>query len=356
MGKSEIVKKTKKTNKVIVLPGATEIYQSNRVTNARLNKGHTNIQNRLIIAVIKNLQEAIRKSMDGEDYTQLGLFKEDETTIRVGVRLSEITDPKQYKEVIEAANGLMDMKLDLKSPMGKDYISITNLVTRMEVPIKENGRSVLYMHMYKDVAKNLIDVDRVNGKPSQYTKYLYEVAMNASSKYTSKIYMLISSWKEKGGFQMKLEEFRKKLGIADNEYKEYAQFKRRVLLPAQNELEGKADCWFNCKANDFEVREGRSVVTLCFKVIKPELQQHLETLVEGVRNLLRTHFRFQPMHMVRLQYIFANFSQERYEKMVNKIVDLTERIKEMKGKDGQINDVASYAVTSLVKMFPVELK
>lgn len=351
--KAPVVRKTKKRGKEVVLAGTTEIYQPNRITNGRFT-GFTLIQSKVLISIIKQLQDAIKKSMSGEDYTQMTLFKENDSNIRIGIPLADLTTPNHYADVLLAAEGMMDLKMKLKSPIGKDYISIASLISRIEVPKLEKGRSILYVQMDKDVASKLIDVDKNGrGQPAHYTKYLYEVALSSKNKYTYKLYWLISSWKSKGGFYITLAELRHNLGLEETEYPEYRKFKQRVLVPAQAELENKADCWFNCAVPDFEKREGRAVVGLNFKIIVPELQEHLQALADQARNMLRSHFRLQDAHMARLEHIFdKNFSKARYDQLVLKLTELRDYIRSKSGSESQVIDVPSYTTATLVKIFP----
>ena len=53
-----------------------------------------------------------------------------------------------------------------------------------------------------------------------FTQFIKEIAFNASSKYTIRLYMLISSWKNKGGFSIDMGKFRKWLKL-ENKYNDY---------------------------------------------------------------------------------------------------------------------------------------
>jgi hypothetical protein len=352
MSKEETKQTSKKNTKEIILAGQTEIYQSNRITNGRF-VGFTLIQSRILISIIKHLQDAVKKSMNSDDYTQLALFREDSDSIMMGITLSEIASPKQYKEVAEAAEGLMNLKIKLKSPIGKDYVSIASLVNRIEKPRLTNGKSILYFKMDKDVASKLIEVDKNNkGVPIHYTKYFYEVAIKARCKYTYKLYWLISSWKTKGGFYITLDELRTSLGLNPDEYLVFSQFKRRVLLPAQKELMETSDCWFNCSAPDFEMRDGKKVTSLYFKVITRGIKEDLLSKIIHLQGMLRLHFRFTDSHINQLNPLFTEgFTYEKYELFQNKLLDLNNYISGVRNTDKRVNDIASYTLSSLLKAF-----
>jgi plasmid replication initiation protein len=108
---------------------------------------------------------------------------------------------------------------------------------------------------------------------------------------------LISSWKSKGGFTISIADFREMLMLGDK-YPTYKDLKARVIKPAQDELFEKADCWFNCNTRDFEIRKGRTVTQLHFKVIVPDLKQLKEVKKQKIIEMLRIHFGFKEEHLL----------------------------------------------------------
>ena len=158
--------------------------------------------------------------------------------------------------------------------------------------------------MEKRVAKMLIDIDLDKyTRPVNYTKYIFEIAQSARTKYTSRIYKLIASWKAKGDFLISFDEFRTMLGVEDK-YKYFRDVKKYILLPVQKELLEKADCWFNCEANDFIVKKGRQVTYLHFKVFSQEYLQKELQLKDYIRYLLRTHYSFSNDDLEEINLIF----------------------------------------------------
>ena len=53
--------------------------------------------------------------------------------------------------------------------------------------------------------------------------------------------MLISSWKEKGGFSIYVDRFRKFLKLEDK-YPEFKDLYKRVIRPVYDDLFEQADC------------------------------------------------------------------------------------------------------------------
>lgn len=358
-----IEKVTKKRKDTIVLPGETTIYQSNRITHGKF-KGFTLLQSKILLCLIKNLQREIKTNMSGGNWTEgikdlrkeinqrewvQGKIFDDKGMLQVSLKLSEITKPRQYKDVYEAAKELQSISVELKSPQD-GYMRIASLIPIMDVPKLVNGNSTLLISMFKEVAEKIIEVDKkITGQPQFFTKYLYEVAMAAKNKYTYKLYMIISSWKEKGGFKISYTELREQLGLSEEVYPEYASFKRCILIPVQKELEKKADCWFNCKEKTFEIRERKKVVSLNFKVIVPEMVDDIEAKIENIKHLLRMHLKFKDTHMKALAPLFSNdMTQEKVNSITNKVTDIYTYISSVRHTEKKVADEAAYTVKSLL--------
>lgn len=339
---------TKKRKEEIILPGQTFIYQSNRVTNGRF-EGFTLTQYKLLAAVMLQFQKAIQLEMEGKDWRQGDLFTDENNKdmVRVGIPLSYISKPNQYPDIVAQAKGLMNAKATLKSSQGDDYISIASIVTRIDVPKKEKGQSVLYMHLYKDVAHTLIQIEKnIQGKPKNFTRFLYEVAISATNKYTPKLYMILCSWRAKGGFYITLEKLRRDLGLEDDEYPNYYDFKKRILIPVQSDLEKKADCWFNCSDKTFEDKKGKKVVGLNFKVIVPEAEEDKTDKADYCRQLLRMHAGFKDEHLAQLEPVFrGDFN---IADVLFKIQELVFYVKENNSK---ISNPVSYIIKSMLNQF-----
>lgn len=349
-GKKDVkIVKTAKRGTELVLPGTqTVIYQSNRITQGRFE--FSLMQMKLFVSVIKGLQEPIIHNMSGKDYMQLSIFSEqpDSPIVTIPILLKELVTPSHYKEIHAAAVDLMDIKIKLKNIKEKDYITISNLFTAVSLPSKANkGGTMIYVEMYKTTAQQLIDIDRnLAGKPAHYTKYLFEVVANANCKYTPLLYQKISSWKSKGGFRIKLEDLRFDLGLTENEYPAFSDFKRRVLKPVQEDLERKADCWFNADADDFAEREGKKVVFLNFKVITPEIEDTYKVKAESFKHLLMTHYRCTQEQVNQLDPIFRG--EFDYAALVEKFQQVKEHIENNRVS---INDRQQYMIRSLLNEF-----
>lgn len=339
---------TKKRREEVILPGDTYIYQSNRVTNGSFPDFNI-YHSKIFVCIIKNLQKAITAEINGQDWRQLNIFEETEggNFLKIGIPLSEIASHNNYKQVLECFEGLRTFPITIESPVGKQYDRITGLITEYDRPKRIHGKSVVFVNMRKQVAEQLIQISKNKlGAPVLFTRYLYEVVMSARNKYTWRIYTLISSWKKKGGFYISLEQFREILGLKADEYKSYADIKRFILKPAQDELDHKADCWFNCAEKDFEQKEGRRVTGFYFKVITPELSDTRQLKADNISELLRRHCGFKNDDIDEIKEILTPYAD--LDAIIIKIMQLLEYVKERKA---DIGNPRQYIKLTLLKMF-----
>jgi len=323
------------------------IYQPNRITNAIYD--YSLIQERLLNALIFKLQDAIKEHWNGHDYTRLSLFQEfqNDKTYSFQILLKEISTPQNYAHVKDAIKGLASIIVEI--PYRDEYtkkqmLHYTGLI-RANVPKDNERTSYIEIEIEKEVAKLLIEIDiNKQGQPINYTRFGYEIAQHASSKYTSRIYKLICSWKKKGGFIIRLEDFRQWLGI-EGKYKYYNDFKKHILLPVQKELLEKADCWFNCQEAGFASKDGNSVTHLHFKIITMELMEQEGKQIEYVKYLLRTHYHFTEKHLDALNPILCGSNAKG---IITKLLHLSEYIS---NKNIKITDIPSYVITTLNNEF-----
>lgn len=350
-----IAKKTKKKGVEIIMPGNTALFQSNRITNAKY-RGFSLMQSKLFVSIIKRLQEYIILDMNGGDYKQLELFNGRTANIEIGFAMSEIAHPSHYKEVSEAADALQTLQFQFKNTKRDGYTDNANLIAKISRQDRVDGKSFLYLTILPEVAEQLIIIDKnsMTRRPQYYTSYLYEVAMAAKSKYTIKLYWLLSSWKEKGGFSISYEKLREQLGINIDtdesgkylEYPKYAEFKRFVLIPVQKDLEKKSNLWFHSAERGFETRVGKNVVSLNFKIITPEFEEENNIQLNNIRQLLKMHASFTQENLEQLRSIFT--PETNIEKLKFRVVEIIHYTKE---NSATINLPQAYIIKSLLKEF-----
>jgi hypothetical protein len=254
----------------VMQPKGTTLQISNHVINARYN--YSLIQERIFNYLIYHCQQYIKAVREGMPVLQLQLFDDLDSNnqINIVIPLNQISAPCDYPNVRDSLVKMREVTVsvrykDQKGHLWRDY---TGVIDSFSMPEGKERSNYVIAKMRKDVAEMLVSMDRrsSDGVPINFTSFKYEVCMSSKNKYTPRIYKLIASWKNKGGFYITLDELRIMLDLK-NKYKDVEAIKRRILRPVQEELQQNGDCWFNMDDTEFEVKEGKRVVGFRFKVI-----------------------------------------------------------------------------------------
>ena len=102
-----------------------------------------------------------------------------------------------------------------------------------------------------------------------YGHYSHSKALTLKNKYTVRLYWLICSWRNRGGFVISLDTFRKILQLGRG-YEKFSNIVSRVLAPAQEQLQACFPIWFQYRLYDLE---GRRRIAFKIKVILPQEEQ-----------------------------------------------------------------------------------
>ena len=153
----------------------------------------------------------------------------------------------------------------------------------MTLYVRENSYSKFFtIDVDRDIVKVLLEIN------CGFTKYMKQIAFRSQSKYTIRIYSLISAWKVKGGFSIRLDKFRKWLGL-QNKYPSYNDLYRRTIKVAYKELFENTDCWFEV-AEVYDQAVNGEPYKLNFKIISSKMLQternRLDNGIESMKNIL----------------------------------------------------------------------
>jgi plasmid replication initiation protein len=186
----------------------------------------------------------------------------------------------------------------------------------------------------------------------EFVKYELGNVIHIKNIYSIRIYELLKQYQKIGKRNFDIQTLRNTLGIKDNEYKQFCDFRRWVLKVAQQELAEKTDISFEweeekknqkCVAITFiiskqnsdqltEEQEGR----LVFEA-KPESEEKTEPpLNEQVE-------RLASMGVTRstAEQIAAEFDQERIERAI--------AYTKGKQQEGGVKNAAAFVVTAIKK-------
>ena len=148
-----------------------------------------------------------------------------------------------------------------------------------------------------------------------YSKYLLEVAFNASSSNVMKLYQYVSHhyWNKKMKMELDIEEIREWLQLGDK-YSQSKDFRQRILEPTIKELKEKADVYFDIareqdkktgKWKKAAIKNGRQIIGWKINIFKKatnkeEISKATE-FEQNIRNYLSEYFKLKPMDIVSLE-------------------------------------------------------
>jgi hypothetical protein len=102
----------------------------------------------------------------------------------------------------------------------------------------------------------------------QFTNYYLKHIARLRSIYSIRIYELLKSYQRFGRKKFTIEHLRTIFQIPPDQYTQYNYFKRRVILPSQQELRDQTDIYFEFE----EIKEGRKVTAILF-LIHPNINK-----------------------------------------------------------------------------------
>ncbi|WP_290015192.1 replication initiation protein RepM [Acinetobacter pittii] len=105
-------------------------------------------------------------------------------------------------------------------------------------------------------------ISMISRLQDQFTRYLLDQVSNFKSKYSIRLYEIVSQWVNNGGLSKKyaIDELRAMLGLEEDEYKTMSLFKKNVLDKAVKEIKDKSYLYIEYK----QYRTGRSISHIKF--------------------------------------------------------------------------------------------
>ena len=201
------------------------VVKDNALINASYNLELT--EQRLIMLAIINARES------GQGITadsKLEIHASDYS------KLFNVSADASYKALKEAVNNLFNRQFSYTAEYkrtGKIGIVRSRWVSRI---FYVDDLALLEITFAPDV------VPLITRLEERFTKYEAKQVAHLTSKYATRLYELLIAWREAGKVpQIELIEFRKRLGLLDNEYTAMSDFKKRVLEPSIKQINEHTD-------------------------------------------------------------------------------------------------------------------
>ena len=182
-------------------------------------------------------------------------------------KLFNVSADASYKALKEAVNNLFNRQFSYTAEYkrtGKIGIVRSRWVSRI---FYVDDLALLEITFAPDV------VPLITRLEEQFTKYEAKQVAHLTSKYATRLYEILISWREVGKTPIfELQQLRKNLGVEDDEYQRMHHFKSRVLETAITQINEHTDI----KATYEQHKQGRTITGFSFK-FKQKVQPKIET-------------------------------------------------------------------------------
>ena len=119
----------------------------------------------------------------------------------------------------------------------------------------EKGNGIIKLQLSNHLKPYLLELKQ------NFTKYELINILSLRSKYSIRLYELLKSYLWQGGWQVSVKEIRELLET-EGKYKEFKDFRKRVLNPAIEEINGYTDLQIEIST----LKRGKSISHLHFKI------------------------------------------------------------------------------------------
>ncbi|CAN2044895.1 putative Initiator Rep protein WH1 domain-containing protein [Candidatus Magnetomoraceae bacterium gMMP-1] len=163
--------------------------------------------------------------------------------------IAELKGKSFYSELIKITNSLQDKRVPIPDN--------PNLMVRWLASCEyKEGQGCIEIEISQKLKPYLLQLKK------RFTQYQLKNVIKMKSAYSIRMYELLKQYEKIAERVFSLENLKTILGIQSNQYKLYADFRRRVLLQAEKEINQKSDLSFTFT----EKKRGRKVIGIVFKI------------------------------------------------------------------------------------------
>ncbi|MBF7699353.1 replication initiation protein RepM [Acinetobacter pollinis] len=230
--------------------------------NALINASYSLslVEQRLILLATVSVRENVHKmNLDCLDSKPIMISASDY------INTFHVDPSVAYKSLKEACKTLFARQFSYQENVGG---RIANMTSRwvQKIGYIDNSATVVFTFA-DDVLPLITELQK------HFTSYEIKQTAYLSSGYAVRLYELLIAWRSSGKTpQIKLEDFRAKMGVLKHEYQRMGQFKEKVLHIALEQINKHTDI----KATYEQHREGRSIVGFSFKFKQKQVKKPIE--------------------------------------------------------------------------------
>jgi plasmid replication initiation protein len=218
------------------------VVKSNQLVQSRMN--WTKLEHRVVAMLVAQLKKEDDK------------FEEQRVYIKDIADLSGRDGKSLYDQAEEICRKLLDQKIQVRTQTddGRRRYKGYNCMSTCEYV---EGSGYIEAKFNEDMKPFLLQLKR------RFTQYNLKCFMRLSSQHSMRIYELLKMREGIKYLRIEIEELREIL-CCEHSYNRFTDFKRWVLEKAREELQEKADIYFNYKVT----RDGQTPVSVNFLIKK----------------------------------------------------------------------------------------
>lgn len=169
----------------------------------------------------------------------------------------------------EATKKLISRVYSIEEESG-DFLQV-NLVASAKHIRNNNGNDLVELELSPDIRPYLFQLKR------NFTAFQFRMALSLRSKFSKRIYEMLSQHKEEGIMKITVEKLKFRLGLInpttkEEQYKEWSTFSAQVLEVAKKELQLYTNIAFTYTLQ----KTGRKFTTITFHIRTKPVQTFLE--------------------------------------------------------------------------------
>lgn len=260
------------------------------------------------------------------------------------------TSQDVYHRVSNEVRDLMDKTIHFVEKIEEREFDIhLNLVSKVA---HEKGTGQIYVDMHPDIRDMLLDLKKY------FTRVPVVELIACRSIYGQRLYELLYQFEDTGVRLMEVEELRQKLNL-QNKYKNFYDFRKRVLKQAQKDVEAHTNMSFTWK--EIKARKGRKIERLLFDIeVSDPTQTELDFQAPKVdmskHKTLQNHLReICQLSESSVKKVLRHLEKSPDDKQVfHQLVHKTElRIKDGENDNAQpLGNVEAWALALFEKTIP----
>jgi plasmid replication initiation protein len=159
-------------------------------------------------------------------------------------------DPRLAYTEVRKISRVLQQKI-IHVPVGLDVVEV-GILTKARY---RAGEGRVWLRIDEDLLPHIL------GLREQFTKYRIKDVYQFSSAHTWRVYELLRQFKEIGRREIEVDELKQKLGVLGR-YSVLADFRKRVIDPAVDEINGTSDIFVEYD----QKKRGRRIVAFLFMI------------------------------------------------------------------------------------------